>query len=236
MALMARYPDNHFDLIVTSPPYDGLRDYESVINPNIFKYMYDKLKQGGVICWNVFDEKNNGSYSATSLKQVLKFLDVGFNLHQYLIYEKNSVAFNAKKTGKLYTNIFEFVFVFSKGEPNTVNLICDKKNKYAGQSSYDGKVKAVAEFSPRTTIWKYTTSQNDKTGHPAVMPEKLAIDLLRTYSNKDDVVLDVFSGSGTTVKASYLLDRHCVACELDKEYYEASIKRIENHVSQIRMF
>jgi DNA modification methylase len=234
MELMARYSDNYFDLVVTSPPYDELRNYNSVINENIFTELFRITKNSGFICWNVFDEKKDG-YSATSMKQALKFINAGFNLHQYLIYEKNSVAFNAKKDGNLYTNIFEFVFVFCKGKPKKVNLIIDKKNKYAGKSSYDGKVECVADFSPRTNIWKYTTSQNDKTGHPAVMPELLARDLIYSYSNENDLVLDPFMGSGTTAKMCYNLNRKFIGCELDKEYYDAAIKRIKNHVSQIQL-
>jgi len=236
MELMARYPDNYFDLVITSPPYDNLRDYDSVVNEEIYSELYRVLDYGGVVCWNVFDQKNENGYSCTSIKQALRFVDAGFNLHQYLIYEKNSVAFNANRHGKLYTNIFEFVFIFSKGNPKTVNLLCDKKNKYAGQSSYDGKVKEVAEFSPRTNIWKYTTSQNDKTGHPAVMPEKLARDLIYTYSNEEDNILDIYGGSGTTAKMAYLLNRNVVLCEINKEYYDKAIQRIKNHISQQRLF
>lgn len=235
MELMSRYPDKYFDLIITSPPYDNLRNYQSIINNNIYKELFRILKNGGVLCWNVFDEKKDG-YSGSSMKQALSFMDTGFNLHQYLIYEKNSIAFNAKKNGNLYTNIFEFVFIFSKGKPNTVNLIIDKKNKWAGHSSYDGKVKEVSNFSPRTSIWKYNTSENDKTGHPAVMPEKLARDLIYSYSNENDLVLDPYGGSGTTAKMAHLLNRKCVTCELDAEYYEKAIQRIKNHVAQQKLF
>jgi len=235
MQMMSRYPDKYFDLIVTSPPYDNLRKYQSNIDKNIFTELYRILKDGGILCWNVFDEKKEG-YSGTSLIQALNFMDVGFNLHQYLIYEKNSVAFNAKKDGNLYTNIFEFIFIFSKGKPKAVNLIIDKKNKWAGHSSYDGKVKNVADFSPRTSIWKYNTSENDKTGHPAVMPEKLARDLIYSYSNENDIVFDPYCGSGTTAKECFNLNRKCVSCELDSEYYEKAVQRIKNHVSQQKLF
>ena len=235
MELMARYSDNYFDLVVTSPPYDNLRNYNSIINDKIFIELYRILKIGGFICWNVFDEKKKG-YSCNSMKQALKFISAGFNLHQYLIYEKNSVAFNAKKHGNLYTNIFEFVFIFCKGSPNKVNLIIDKKNKYAGESSYDKKVKCVADYSPRTNIWKYTTSQNDKTNHPAVMPEKLARDLIYSYSNENDIVLDPYMGSGTTAKMCHNLKRNFVGCELDKEYFDKAMQRINNHINQQNLF
>lgn len=236
ISALKKMESDSINLIITSPPYDNLRKYNSLISEEIFFQLFRVLKNGGVLCWNVFDEKNTNGYSATSMKQVLKFIDVGFDIHQYLIYEKNSVSFNAKKTGKLYTNIFEFVFVLSKGIPENVNLICDKKNKYAGFGSYDGKVKCVSEYSPRTNIWKYTTSLNDKTNHPAVMPEKLARDLIYSYSNENDVVLDCYSGSGTTAKECHNLNRKFKGIEIDKKYFDESVKRLEKIIFQKRLF
>ena len=233
---LRRIKSKSIDLIVTSPPYDDLRTYNSYINSNIFKELFRVLKDGGVLCWNVFDEKQKNGYSATSLNQCLRFIDAGFNLHQYLIYEKNSIAFNARKNGKLYTNIFEFVFVLSKGCPKTVNLICDKRNKYAGQSSYDGKVKEVAEFSPRTTIWKYTTSQNEKSGHPAVMPEKLALDLIKTYSNEGDTVYDPYMGSGTTIKMAHATSRNYIGSEISEDYFKETKERLSKYFNQQKLF
>lgn len=200
-------PNEFIDLIITSPPYDDLRDYESIFNIDVLsKKFFRIMKEDSFLIWNVFDQNKNG-YSANSMKQALSFIESGFKLHQYLIYEKNSVAFNAKKKGNLYTNIFEFVFVFSKGNKK-VNLLIDKSNKYAGQSSYDGKVKEVSDFSPRTNIWKYTTSLNDKTNHPAVMPEKLCADLIYSYSNENDLIYDPFMGSGTTAKMAHINKRN----------------------------
>lgn len=231
---LKRIPNNSIDLVVTSPPYDGLRDYESFVDRELFKELYRTMMEGGVLCWNVFDEKINGSYSGSSMKQAIDLMNEGFNLHQYLIYEKNSVAFPQKKGGKLYTNIFEFVFVFSKGEPKTVNLICDKKNKWGGRTSYDGKVN-VKEYGVRNSIWKYATSQNDKTNHPAVMPEKLAADLITSYSNEGDIIYDPYLGSGTTAKMAYLLNRCWFGSEISKEYVEMANDRLNKYIKQTRL-
>jgi DNA modification methylase len=235
---MAKMPDNFIDLTVTSPPYDGLRTYNgySFDFENIAKELFRVTKEGGVVVWNVFDEKQNNGYSCTSLKQALFFQSLGFNLHQYIIYEKNSVAFNAKKEGKLYTNIFEFVFILSKSDPKSVNLICDKRNIWAGESSYDGKVKCVAEFSPRTTIWKYTTSQNDKTKHPAVMPEDMCRDLIFTYSNEGDLIYDPFIGSGTTAKMAHIYKRNWIGSEISKDYVDLANKRLGPYLTQTSIF
>ncbi len=230
--------DGIIDLTITSPPYDNLRKYNgySFDFESIAKELFRVTKKGGIVVWNVFDQKIKDSYTGTSMKQALFFQSIGFNIHQYLIYEKNSVAFNAKKNGKLYTNIFEFVFILSKGEPANVNLICDKKNIWAGESSYDGKVKCVAEFSPRNSIWKINTSENDKTNHPAVMPEKLCGDLIMSYSNENDLIYDPFMGSGTTAKMANLLNRNFIGSEISSEYFNASNDRIKKYVTQQKLF
>jgi len=68
------------------------------------------------------------------------------------------------------------------------------------------------------------------------MPEKLARDLIYTYSNEEDNILDIYGGSGTTAKMAYLLNRNVVLCEINKEYYDKAIQRIKNHISQQRLF
>lgn len=147
-----------------------------------------------------------------------------------MIYEKNSSTFPSKKSGKRYTQIFEYMFVFSQGKIKTGNLICDKKNKWAGYKDFSGKLKnSVPDFSPRNNIWKYTTSFNDKTGHPAVFPEQLANDHILTWSNEGDLVLDPFMGSGTTGKMAVLNNRNFIGIEKVKEYFDVAKDRIEKY-------
>ena len=84
------------DLTVTSPPYDDLRSYDGTLNWNfeIFKKvaqrLYDITKDGGVVVWVVGDKTKNGSESGTSFKQALYFKEVGFNLHDTMIFAKNN--------------------------------------------------------------------------------------------------------------------------------------------------
>lgn len=222
------------DLTVTSPPYDNLRSY----NGNVEQWSFDKFKSiadelyrvtapGGVLVWVVGDAVINGSESGSSFKQALYLNSIGFNLHDTMIYEKNSASFPARRNGSRYTQIFEYMFVFSKGKPKTVNLICDKKNKWAGHKDFSGKLKnPVPDFSPRNNIWKYTTSFNDKTGHPAVFPEALAEDHILSWTNAGDTVLDPFMGSGTTGKMATLNGRDFIGIELDDVYFATAKKRI----------
>ena len=226
---LKEFPDKCIDLTVTSPPYDNLRTYNgySFDFENIAKELYRVTKNGGVVVWIVGDAVINGSETGTSFKQALYFKELGFNLHDTMIYEKNSSTYPANAKSLRYSQIFEYMFVLTKGKPKTVNLIKDKPNKWAGFKDFSGKLKnPVPNFSARNNIWKYTTSFNDKTNHPAVFPEKLAYDHIISWSNENDVVLDCFMGSGTTGKMCKKLNRKFIGIEISEEYLKIAKERI----------
>lgn len=228
------------DLTVTSCPYNNLRTYNhsSTWNFDIFKeiakLLYDITADGGIVVWVVGDATINGSETGTSFKQALYFMECGFKLHDTMLFEKNSSSFPAKRTGNRYTQIFEYMFVFSKGKPKTAHLICDKENKWKNFTNWgkntiynkDGEliqtndIKPVPEFSPRNNIWKYTVGFNINEGkHPAVFPYQLAEDHILTWSNEGDLVFDPFTGSGTTASAALCNNRRFIGCEIDKTYF-----------------
>lgn len=238
--------DNSIDLTVTSPPYDDLRNYKgySFDFENIAKELYRVTKTGGILVWIVGDATSKGSESGTSFRQALYFKECGFNLHDTMIYEKNSSSFPAARTSKRYTQIFEYMFVFCKGKiRNDISLLCDKPNKWAGHTNWgnntqydkDGNlkqtnnIKPVPKFSLRNNIWKYSVGFNDKTGHPAVFPEKLAEDHILSWSNENDVVLDPFMGSGTTAKMCVLNNRNYIGFEISEEYCCMAEERIDKY-------
>lgn len=243
VSLMKELPDLCIDLTVTSPPYDNLRTYNGFVfdYQQVIQQLYRLTKQGGIVVWIVGDATINGSESGSSFKQALYFMDVGFKLHDTMIYEKNSSAFPAARTSKRYTQIFEYMFVFCKGKiRNDITLLCDKPNKWAGYTNwgnntqYDKEgnlkqtdnIKPVPDFSLRNNIWKYSVGFNDKTGHPAVFPEQLAQDHILSWSKECDVVLDSFMGSGTTAKMAILNNRHYIGFDVSKEYCEIAQERI----------
>ena len=228
-SLILQQEDSSVDLILTSPPYDDLREYNgySFDFYRISRSLFRVLKEGGVLVWVIGDQVKNKSETGTSFKQVIKFMDMGFLLHDTMIFEKNSSTFPARKESKRYTQIFEYMFVLSKGQPKTANLICDKENKWAGFKDYSGKLKnPVPQFSPRTNIWRYTTSKNS-TGHPAPFPLELARDHILSWTNENDLVLDPFAGSGTTGVACKELNRNFIGYEISQEYTDLANARIE---------
>ena len=230
---MKRMPDEFVDLVVTSPPYDNLRTYNgySFDFESIAAELFRITKQGGVVVWVVGDAVLKGTESGSSFRQALHFMSLGFNLHDTMIYEKNSPAYPARASGNRYTQIFEYMFVFSKGKPKSASMICDKPNKWAGFKDFSGKLKnPVPEFSPRNNIWRYVTSFNG-VKHPAPFPEQLALDHVLSWSVEGDVVYDPFMGSGTTAKAALIARRNWLGSEISREYADIALERLTHIVS-----
>ena len=230
--------DNSIDLTVTSPPYDDLRKYNgySWDFEGIAKELYRVTKQGGVVVWVVNDKTVKGSETGSSFKQALYFKEVGFNLHDTMIWVKDGGG--AVGSNLCYTQNFEYMFVLSKGKPNSINLIRDKVNQSYGQDKSgvgrrrtDGvhkieKRKPSKEFSKRNNWW-YIPPQKGN-GHPAVFPEQLAHDHIISWSNEGDVVMDIFMGSGTTAKMCKLTNRNYIGFEISEEYCQIAKERLAN--------
>ena len=249
LELMRNIPDNSIDLTVTSPPYDNLRTYNGNINQwsfekfqEIARELYRVTANGGVVVWVVGDATVKGSETGTSFKQALWFKECGFNLHDTMIWVKDGGG--AVGSNKCYTQNFEYMFVFSKGTPKTINLIYDKANlsfgvdkSGVGRRKIDGtkkieKRKPAKEFSRRNNWW-YIPPQKGKE-HPAVFPEQLANDHIISWSNEGDIILDPFMGSGTTGKMAVLNNRNFIGIELDNTYFEIAKERINKTVENTK--
>ena len=236
---LARMPDCFVDLTITSPPYDNLRDYKgySFDFESIAGELYRVTKDGGVVVWVVGDATIKGSETGTSFRQALYFMGCGFNLHDTMIYAKNSYM---PLTHNRYEQQFEYMFVFSKGKPNTFNPIKissltagTKRNRggsKAKEKTYAERLReektTVNSEKQKPNIWFYDVGKNDKTNHNAPFPEQLAQDHILSWSNEGDLVYDPLVGSGTTVKMAILNKRNYIASEISKEYCEITERRI----------
>lgn len=242
LEVMRTLADNSVDACVTSPPYDSLREYNGAPKLEfipIAREIFRVIKQGGVVVWIVADQTINGNETASSFAQAIEFKKIGFRLHDTMIWDKGISPFQDRNR---YINSFEYMFVFSKGSPKTANIIRDRKNKYFGfkihgtarqkngktkELSEIQKSKTVKEYGSRLNIWKVTPEKNNRTGHPAVFPQILAEDHIKTWTNSKEVILDPFMGSGTTGIAAKKLDRDFIGIEISTEYFEIAKKRIE---------
>ena len=247
VTVMKQMPDECVDLTVTSPPYDNLRAYNgnSAFDfEGIAKELFRVTKAGGVVVWVVGDATINGSETGTSFKQALFFKEIGFNLHDTMIFEKDSFQ---KPNHNRYWACFEYMFVLSKGNPKTAYMISDRANSQSGKTvssktvrNADGSTSTrrpvvIAAFGKRKNIWAYSTGYGKGTTckeayqHPAMFPEQLATDHILSWSNEGDTVLDPFAGSGTTGIAAMNTGRKFILIEKDAGYCEIIRRRIANH-------
>jgi len=242
---MKSLPDNSIPLTVTSPPYDSIRDYDgySFDFPAIAEQLYRITKLGGVVVWVVADGTIKGSESGTSFRQALGFLDIGFRLHDTMIYQKaNPQPNNARR----YEPSFEFMFVLSKGKPTTFNpllLPCKMAGRInAGTRRHDpkgvleakdGNGKPYKPTKPRPNIWTYAVGsffhRSDPLCklHPATFPLELAKDHISSWSNEGDLILDPMVGSGQTAIAAMQLGRKYIGFDCSQEYCDLAQKRLE---------
>lgn len=239
---MKNIDDDSIDLTVTSPPYDKLREYNGyVFNfESIAKELFRVTKQGGVVVWIVGDATVKGSETGTSFKQALYFKEIGFNLHDTMIWEKQTFT----ATGSLktrYASVFEYMFVLTKGKVKTFNPIKDRptkgvRKKHGTVRQIDGSVKPQSSLgkiysdkeSQRFNIWRINTEvSNNNRFHPAQFPEQLANDHIISWSNESDIVFDPMCGSGTTLKMAKLNNRNFIGCDTSQEYCDISQKRVD---------
>ena len=244
--IMSKMDNGIVDLTVTSPPYDNMRNYgqsafswgESIWKP-ILKEIHRITKQGGVLVWVVGDATIKGCETGTSFKQALYAIEIGFNLHDTMIYKKNGTG--ACGSNLCYWQTFEYMFIFSKGTPNTVNRLTNEKPRTkggvkTGRITKNGVQKiecrsdAGEKKQIRNNIWEYNVgfcSGDDKTEHPAVFPEQLAEDHILSWSKKGDLIFDPFTGSGTTGKMAVINERNFIGIEREPFYFDIACNRID---------
>jgi len=240
---MARMPDSFIDLTVTSPPYDNLRTYNgySFDFEAVARELFRVTKHGGVVVWVVGDATIKGSETGTSFKQALYFKECGFNLHDTMIFQKDSFQ---KPNHNRYWSSFEYMFVFSKSAPKTHNMIKDRMNSQYGKTvssktvrNSDGTTSrrnpvTIEQYGKRRNIWEYSTGYGKGTvdkfayQHPAMFPEQLANDHIISWSNEGDLVYDPFMGSGTTAKMAIINKRNWIGSEISEEYCKIIERRI----------
>lgn len=251
--LLRTMDDESVDMILTSPPYDDIRTYDNSLKwdfdvfKDLAKELKRVLKRGGVIIWVVNDKTEKGSETGTSFKQALFFKEIGLNLHDTMIYQKD----NPPPVGgnKRYYSSFEYMFVLSKGAPKTFNPIMRKRrNKHNDKrthrvknmtrdknGNFKKKLVQIKDIVKIGNIWKYvvsggvTSSNKIAHKHPAIFPEKLAEDHILSWSNEGDIILDPMMGSGTTCYIANKLKRKYIGIEKVESYFKIAKERINNN-------
>lgn len=248
---MRGLPDNHIDLTVTSPPYDAMREYKGNSTFDfepVARELYRVTKKGGVVVWVIGDQTVQGDETGTSFRHALFFKTLGFCLFDTMIYLKPPRG--AVGNNKGYWQTFEYMFVFSKGNPKTIHLIHDRPNKEARKGDrgtkrhVDGTLEkqmrpGYEKYGRRTNVWEYKIGNGhsaiDKIAHkhPAIFPEALARDHILSWSDPGDLVFDPFLGSGTTAVMAISNKRRFLGCEIDAGYCDIARRRLARHADQL---
>lgn len=249
LEVMKDFEGDYVDLVVTSPPYDNLRSYKGYHFDieGIARELLRVVKQGGVVVWVVGDATINGSETGTSFRQALTFMNIGWNLHDTMIFKKINPIPQIYR--KRYNNVFEYMFVFSKGVVKTHNPIMVNSlhaglklngTTYKNYSRHEQKrakmANPVKDTKIKGNIWEYVVGKKkedqEAKGHPAPFPCQLVRDHIFSWTDKGDVVLDPLCGSGTTCKVAKELDRSFIGIDISKEYCQIAEKRVGNAKSQ----
>lgn len=243
------------DLIVTSPPYDDEREYDG------YDFDFEKtaiyahriLRYGGVMIWNVGDKVKDvkvpcGSIvkntdSLTSFRQAIYLQEIGFSIRVMIFRKQNYMPVSLDSPH--YAKEFEYIFVCTKGGIPSVSNLLKVDTQNAGQSGTktrwrkdggkDSFTSEVKEKKVKGNIFTYVVGNanvDDKTLHPAVFPENFARDMIFSFSNKGDLVYDMFGGSGTTCKMAELMGSRWLMSEWSENNCEKSKLRIERYANR----
>jgi site-specific DNA-methyltransferase (adenine-specific) len=251
--VMKLFDSEVIDLTVTSPPYDDLRSYKGFVFPfeEIAKELFRITKQGGVVVWVVNDATIEGSETGTSFKQALYFREIGFNLHDTMIFKKTNPIPQIYR--KRYNNEFEFMFVFSKGTVKTHHpLMVDclhaglelngttYKNFSKNEQVREKLAKPVKDKKIKGNIWEYVVGKKhedqEAKGHPAPFPCELVRDHIKSWTNQGDIVFDPMCGSGTTPRVACEMGRKYIGIDISKEYCEIAKQRVQRIIDTPTLF
>ena len=234
-------PDESIDFVVTSPPYDNLRDYKGFTLDlhGLGEELLRVMKPGGACVWVVQDATVNGTRTGTSFRTVIDWMESGWKLWDTLAYFRRGVW--AHKTR--FRTDFEYMFVFVKGDKLQYfdKRHLDVPNPSAGTVYTGGSFRkkdgttsqpttwVARETKCRGSIFNYNFGGDGsklKHEHPAVFPDLLALDMIECFCPPDGVVFDPFNGSGTTVVAAKSAGRNYIGCDISEEYIKIAKKRL----------
>jgi len=242
---MKQLPDNSIDLVVTSPPYDGIRKYKG-FNLDLSatgKELSRILKDGGIVAMVIQDQTKDFAKTLTSFKTIIDWCDnTELRLFETVIYRKHGTE------GAWWTRRFrvdhEYMPIFLKGKrPQYFNkeplkipskhggkVMTGSGNRKTDGSTTKVVTRKINGMKCRGTVWNYLMAGDKnplKRKHPATFPDQIPFDFVQCFCPPDGIVLDPFLGSGSTTVAAKKLKRKYLGFDTSLEYCELAKKRLE---------
>jgi len=239
--LISELPNNSIDLAITSPPYNVNMPYDNYQDNKeywdyiswlkvIFAELKSKLVKGGRVCINIGDKENGRIPTHSHI--------IGFMTHELKYLLKTTIIWNKSQIGNRtswgswkspanpsFPTPFEYILVFSNEVQEKVG---EKEAITVSGEEFIVNSLALWTFAPENRM--------QELGHPAMFPIELPWRLIQQLSYKNDIVLDIFSGLGTTCLTAAMLKRRWIGFELSKCYVIGSEKRIRKYTNQVRLF
>ena len=251
---MNEMPSDSVNLVVTSPPYDGIREYNG-FHFDLHKtgeQIYRLLREGGIAAMVIQDQTKDFGKSLTSFRTIIDWCDnIGFKLFECVIYRKNGSE--GAWWNKRFRVDHEYIPIFVKGgkpsyfNKDTLKIPSKHGGKImsgSGSRRTDGKTnptvrRAINAMKCRGTIWNYLMAGDKnplKRQHPAPFPDKIPYDLIQCFCPEGGIVLDPFVGCGSTAVMAKKLGRQYIGFDISEEYCELAQKRLSVECAQQALF
>jgi len=240
LKVLKSLPENTIHLAITSPPYNLGIPYKNHVDSmpydlyldwmrEIWAETYRVLVDGGRLCINIGENKRQDITNPTYSAFIQQCIDLGMLYRGTVIWNKNSAAKHTawgswkSPSNPHFVPRHEYILVFSK-----------KKWKLDGNPELSDITSE--EFMEYTrTIWNFGTESKKQIGHPAPFPEELPYRLIKFYSYKGNIVLDMFGGSGTVGVVATRLNRNFILIDNSEEYCKLALKRIKKEARQLNL-
>lgn len=239
MEFLQTIPDESVQLVVTSPPYNIGKEYEKVLDIEVYKAQQRQvikecariLKPEGSICWEVGNYVNNGAIIPLDILLYDYFVENGLKLRNRIIWHFGH-GLHCKNR---FSGRYETINWFTKSDDYVFNLDPVRvPQKYPGKRHFKGPNKGKLSGNPKgknpSDIWNIPNvkaNHVEKTDHPCQFPVALIQRLVLSMTYEGDIVFDPFIGVGTTAVAAIINNRRAAGAEIMRPYYALAIERIK---------
>lgn len=249
MALLSEIPDNFATLVVTSPPYNLGKPYESRLNLDeylsqqraVIQECVRVLNERGSICWQVGNYVENGEIIPLDVLLYPIFASLGLHLRNRIVWHFG----HGLHASKRFSGRYEVILWFTKGNDYIFNLDAVRvPQKYPNKKYFKGPKKGQLSGNPLgknpSDVWEIPNvkaNHVEKTIHPCQFPVELIERLVLALTDEGQWILDPFIGVGTTAIAALMHNRRAIGAEIMPEYVEIAKERIrmaENGTLRIR--
>ncbi len=238
MEFLRTIPDASIQLIITSPPYNIGKEYETVLDIETYKAQQRQvieecirvLRPSGSICWEVGNYVNNGEIIPLDVLLYDYFKGNGLKLRNRIVWHfEHGLHCRNRFSGR-----YETINWFTKSDDYVFNLDAVRvPQKYPGKKHFKGPNRGEYSGNPMgknpSDVWdipNVKANHVEKTEHPCQFPVALVQRLVLALANEDDIVFDPFMGVGTTAVAALLNGRRAAGTEIVEDYYEIALERV----------